>query len=97
LNAATPQDKGPDEVSKPNQPSMPGLAAAANRTAPPAAGIVHDLPDGGGATAALRRAAKATIHLAGGPRSSLDIQGGPHVGVAEYIAGTNNHGSPETK
>ena len=75
---------------------LPRLAAAANRTAPPAAGVVHDLPDGGGAAAALRRAAQATIHLAGGPWSGLDIQGGPHVGVAEYIAGTNNHESPET-
>ena len=75
---------------------LPRLAATANRATLPAAGIVHDLPDGGGAAAALRRAAQAAIDLAGGPRSGLDIQGGPHVGVAEYIAGTNNHGSPET-
>ena len=74
---------------------LPRLAATTNRAAPPA-GVVHDLSDGGGAAATLRRAAQATIHLAGGPRSSLDIQGGPHVGVAEYIAGTDNHGSPET-
>jgi hypothetical protein len=72
------------------------LAATADRAAPPTAGVIHDLPDGRGATAALRRAAQATIHLAGGPWSGLDIQGGPHVGVTEYIAGTNNHGSPET-
>src|SRR5947208_4428706 len=100
LNAAAPQDKGPDEVSEPNQPSMSGfcprLAAAANRATPPAAGVVHDLPDGRGAAAALRRATQATIHLTGGPRSGLDIQGGPHIGVAEYIAGTNNHGRPGT-
>ena len=75
---------------------LPRLAATANRATLPAARIVHDLPDGGGAAAALRRAAQAAIDLAGGPRSGLDIQGGPHVGVAEYIAGTNNHGSPET-
>src|SRR5438093_2483111 len=93
-----PQDKGPDEVSGPDQPSILGwtarLAAATARAALPAAGVVHDLPDGRGAAAALRRAAQATIHLAGCPRSGLDIQGGPHIGVTEYIAGTNNHGSP---
>ena len=98
LDVAAPQDKGPDEVSGPDQPSITDsarLAAAADRAAPPT-GVIHDLPDRGGAAAALRRAAQATIHLAGGPWSGLDIQGGPHVGVTEYIAGTNNHGSPET-
>jgi len=65
-------------------------------TASPAASIVHDLPDGAGAAAALRRAAQATIHLAGSPWSGLDIQGSPHIGIGEYIARTNNHGSPET-
>jgi hypothetical protein len=96
LDAAAPQDKGPDEVSGPinvNTWNLPRLAAAANRAAP-TAGVVHDLPDGGGAAAALRRATQATIHFAGGPRPGLDIQGSPHVGVTEYIAGTNNHGSP---
>jgi hypothetical protein len=71
-------------------------ANSPGRARPPAAGIVHDLPDGAGTAAALRRAAQTTIHLAGGPWSRLDIQGSPHVGVAEYIARTNNHGSPET-
>jgi hypothetical protein len=73
------------------------LAAAADRAAPSAASVVHDLSDGAGAAAALRRAAQATIHLASGPWPSLDIQGGPHVGVGEYIAGTNNHGARYTE
>src|SRR5262249_8778426 len=64
-----------------------------SRAAPAATSIVHDLPDGGDATAALWAAAKTTVNFSGSPRSCLDGQGRTDVEVAQYIAGTDNHGA----
>jgi len=71
-------------------------AKARPRAAPAAAGIVHDLPDGGGATPALRAAAETTINFSSGPRPGLDVQGRADIEIAQYITGTDNHGARYT-
>ena len=54
--------------------------------------LVHDAADGARATPALRAATEATIDLVGGGRTGRGtIERGPHVAVAEDIAGTNDH------
>src|SRR5690242_4832260 len=74
----------------------PPLAATAPPGASPmATGIVHDLPDGRGATAALRAAAKTAVNLSGRPRRGL-VQGRAHIDIAQYITGTDNHGARYT-
>ena len=54
--------------------------------------FVHDLADGAGAAAALGAATQATIDLAGGAGTLFRLTGGPNILVAQYIAGTDDHG-----
>jgi hypothetical protein len=57
-------------------------------------GIVHDLTDRTGTTAALGTTAKAAINLARGARQVFSgCHGGPNVVVGQYVARTNDHGT----
>src|SRR5262249_528352 len=60
-----------------------------------ATSIIHDLPDGRDATAALRAAAKTAINRPGRPWRGL-IQGRANINIAQYITGTDNHGARYT-
>src|SRR5437868_1187763 len=54
--------------------------------------FVHDAADSARAPPALRAAAEAAIDLVGRGRAGLGgIDGGPHVAIAENVAGTNDH------
>ena len=54
--------------------------------------LIHDAADGARTTSALRAAAEAAIDLIGGRGARRrGIKSGPHVAVAENIAGTNDH------
>lgn len=54
--------------------------------------LVHDAADGARAPPALRAATEAAIDLIGrGRPRRRTIEGGPHVAVAQNIAGTNDH------
>jgi len=94
--AAAPHDKGPKAVWGPIRPAISGypqLAAVTPRGATStAAGIIHDLPDGRGATPALRAAAETAVNFTGRPWRGL-VQGRADINVAQYITGTNNHGA----
>jgi hypothetical protein len=71
-------------------------ANVSGRTRPAAAGIVHDLPDRAGTTAALRGAAKTAIDFSRAARPRLDVQGRTNIDIAEYITRTDNHGARYT-
>jgi hypothetical protein len=54
--------------------------------------LVHDAADGARATPALRAATEASIDLVGGGRAGRGtVESGPHIAVAEDVAGTNDH------
>src|ERR1044072_8029445 len=54
--------------------------------------LVHAAADGARPPPALRAAAETTIDLVGGRRAGRGaVEGGPHVTVAEHVAGTNDH------
>jgi hypothetical protein len=54
--------------------------------------LIHDAADGARASSALRAASKAAIDLVGGGRAGGGtIESGPHIAVAEDVAGTNDH------
>ena len=54
--------------------------------------LVHDATDGAGAASALRAAPETAVDLVGRGRACRSIlESGPHVAVAENIAGTNDH------
>ena len=55
-----------------------------------AKGLIHNGFDGARAAAALGAAAKAPIHLSGGPRPRR-VAGGPDGAVGQDVAGTNDH------
>src|ERR1051326_1390381 len=55
--------------------------------------LVHDAPDGARATSALRTAAEAAIDFARRARRNVRCgDRGPHLRVAQYVTGTNDHG-----
>ena len=67
-------------------PGAAGLGAGPQR-------LVHDLPDGLGATSALGAAAEASIDLRRRARKILRLgHDMTHVMVGQDVAGTNNHG-----
>jgi hypothetical protein len=54
--------------------------------------FIHDAADSAGAAAALRAAAEAAIDLIGGRRAGRSVvESGPHIAIAEDVAGTNDH------
>ena len=55
-------------------------------------GLVHDAADGASASSTLRTAPEAAVDLVGRGRTRRGvIKRGPHVTVAENVAGTNDH------
>ena len=54
--------------------------------------LVHDLPDGPGASPALGAATKTTINLAGRARVRLRLRRGADIVVAQNVARANDHG-----
>src|SRR5262249_25116699 len=92
--------RAPKRFWGPIRPVMSGItpqsAAQTPGRAAPATSIVHDLPDGGSATAALRAAAETTVNFSVGPRPGLNIQCRANINNAQYITGTDNHGARYT-
>ena len=68
-------------------------AGATGRAAGAHQRLVHDLADRARATATLSAAAETAIDLARGARRSR-LHGAPHLMVAQYIAGTDDHRQP---
>lgn len=68
-------------------------AGAADRATGADERLVHDFPDGAGATAALGRTAEAAIDLAGGARR-FGRAGGADGGVGQDVAGADDHQKP---
>src|SRR5436190_22108261 len=61
-----------------------GIGAAGER-------LVHDALDGPRATPALRTAAQAAVDFCGRARQVRTGERGPHLIVAQHVAGTNDH------
>src|SRR5262249_48501802 len=91
--------RAPKAVWGPISPAIAGYpqsAAVTPRGATSVAtGIIHDLPDGRGASPALRAAAETAVNFTGRPWRGL-IQGRADIDVAQYITGTDNHGARYT-
>src|SRR5262245_66255552 len=54
--------------------------------------LVHDAPDGAGASPALRAASEAAVDLAGGARRSGGGRYGANLMIAQHVAGADDHG-----
>ena len=55
--------------------------------------LVHDPPDGAGASSALGAAAEAAIDFAAGPRRILAGQGRANIVVGQHVTRTDDHHS----
>jgi len=71
---------------------VPGASGAAGRCGRAGQRLIHDLADRAGTAAALRAATETAIHLPGRARPlAVFANGGPHIVVAQDIAGTDDH------